>query len=259
MAYEAIIYDKQGGIACITLNRPARLNALNRQICLELEHALEQTAVDDSARVVLLTGGNKVFCAGADLTEVSTSTSTDAYAFSRRMQLLMQRFEDFPKPIIAAVSGFALGGGCELCLVCDLRIASETARFGVPEVNLGAFPAAGGTQRLPRIVGMTMAAEMLLTGDPIDAAEALRIGLVNRVVPQEQLLEEAQTLAARLATKPPLALGAIRSLIRSGYEMPLGGALDYESRTFASLAATGDFKEALEAYRERRTPRFVGR
>jgi enoyl-CoA hydratase len=257
MEFETLIYKKENGVGTITLNRPQQRNALNEVVAKELEVLVKEIATDESVRVVILTGGKDFFAAGADIKMVSTlSSSFKAYDFSQLGTFsLLAKLE---KPVIAAISGFALGGGLELVLACDIRIASETAVFGQPEINLGIIPGAGGTQRLPRIVGLTKAKEMLFTGDPIDAKEAYRIGLVNKVVPVESLMEEALKLAQKIASKPAMAVKATKMALNTGMNLDLESALKFESQTFGMLFSTHDQKEGVSAFIEKRKPVFKG-
>lgn len=260
MAYETIQYTKEGNIIIITLNRPQKLNALNKKLREEIHNSLQKTLKDKDARVIIFTGNEKIFSAGADIDEISgIKTTNDAYNFSRGIQNLFQEIHTFPLPTIAAIGGYALGGGCELALACDFRIAADNARIGVPEVGLGALPAAGGTQRLPRILGLTKGKELLYTGDPIDAQEAWRLGLVNKVVSVDKLMDEARTMAKKLASRPRLALAAIKSAVNNGVNMDLASALEHEARSFAALVASHDFKEGIKAFVEKRHPVFTGK
>jgi enoyl-CoA hydratase len=207
----------------------------------------------------VLTGGEEIFCAGADISEIEGTASAEAaYQHAREFQILFEQLEALPQPVIAAVSGYALGGGCELALACDFRIASETARFGLPEIKIGAFPGGGGTQRLPRLIGITKAKEMILLGDPINAQEALSAGVVTKVVAKEKLLSEAQQLAAKLAALPRLALQASKMLINKSQEMDLTSGLEMEARTFGGIAHTHDLAEGTKAFMEKRKPNFTG-
>lgn len=236
MTYDTIRYSRDDNVVTLALNRPQKLNSLNAQARAEIRRALHECSKDRGVRVVIFTGNEKVFCAGADIEELRANQSThDVYVFSRDFQGLFEEVKHFPRPTIAAVNGYALGGGCELALACDFCIATENARFGLPEVALGAIPAAGGTQRLPRAIGLAKAKEMLFTGDPIDAQEALRIGLVNKVVPADSLLQEAKGLAKRLIAKPALALEALKSAVDTGLNLDLTSALELEARLFATL------------------------
>ncbi|RJQ75234.1 MAG: hypothetical protein C4519_16000 [Desulfobacteraceae bacterium] len=261
MMFETLLYEKNEGIATITLNRPDRLNALSIRLKEELAAAFETAGKDHEVLVVILTGGLKCFSAGADIKERAKIQVSQAEAYFNRMKSheFYCRIENFEKPVIAAISGVAVGGGCELSLVCDLRIASETARFGVPEVKLGMIPAAGGTQRLPRIIGMTKAKELLYTGEFIDAQEAYRVGLVNKVVGVEQLIEEARALARKLIGHPPLAIKFAKRAVNAGMEMEITSALDYESYCAALLSVSEDRIEGFNAFVEKRKPVFKGR
>ncbi|MEW6262007.1 MAG: enoyl-CoA hydratase-related protein [Thermodesulfobacteriota bacterium] len=259
MNFETIIYQVEDGIAVITLNRPRAFNALNNQLVTELGQALDLVETDASVGVLIVTGRDKFFGAGADLTEViELATPAQALAFCHRVGRVINKMESLPKPVIAAVSGLALGGGCELALACDIRIATTTARFGQPEIKLGLIPGAGGTQRLPRLVGAGRAKELLFTGDPIDAAEAYRIGLVNKIVPEGTVLDEAKALAVKLLKQPPLALKATKAVVNEGLNMDLKSALAHEAQHFALLFSTADQKEGVSAFLEKRPPRYKG-
>lgn len=261
MAFEMILYEKSDGIATITLNRPKALNALSTQLKTELAQAFEMAGADKEILVVILTGGSKCFCAGADIKERSSvqMSQADAYFFRLKNHQFYKRIEEFEKPVIAAVSGVAVGGGCELTLVCDLRIASQTACFGVPEVKLGMIPAAGGTQRLPRIIGVTKAKELLFTGEFMDAKEAYRVGLVNKVVEVDELMTAARELARKLIDKPPLAVKFAKRTVNAGMQMDLNTALDYESHCASLLSVSEDRVEGFKAFVEKRKPVFKGR
>jgi enoyl-CoA hydratase len=261
MSHETLIYEKQEGVGIVTLNRPDRLNALSFKLKDELSALLGEMEKDDEVRVVILTGGEKAFSAGADIKERSQVqlSQSEFYFAQRRSQELYNQIEAFQKPVIAAVSGVAVGGGCELALACDLRIASDTARFGFPEVKLGVIPAAGGTQRLPRLIGATRAKEIIFTGDPVDAQEAFRMGLVSKVVPVDRLLEEAKTLALRLAQNPPLSIKYAKRAINVGIQLDMASALDYEVHCAAILYASEDRKEGMRAFVEKRKPVFKGK
>jgi enoyl-CoA hydratase len=264
MSYETILYEKQEGIGFVTLNRPESLNALSRKLIQELGAALDEIEADTDVKVVILTGGPKCFCAGADIKERAASSGpppsqTQVYFYHLRAHKFFNRIEEFQKPIIAAMSGVAVGGGCELSLVCDLRIASETVKIGVPEVKIGAIPAAGGTQRLPRLIGVGRAKEMLYTGGSVDAAEALRIGLVNRVVPVDKLMDEAKALANKLTAMPPLPIKFAKRCVNAGMQMDLASGLDYEAHCMALLAFSEDRIEGFKAFAEKRKPVYKGR
>ncbi|MFC1825364.1 enoyl-CoA hydratase/isomerase family protein [Thermodesulfobacteriota bacterium] len=260
MDYETLIYEEADGIATITMNRPKRLNAISSQLRQDLLDVFAKVEKDPGVRVVIFTGGKKAFCAGADIKEASTSEETQFERYFRlRKNELFFRIENLEKPVIGAISGVALGGGCELTLVCDLRIASETARFGVPEVKLGAIPGAGGTQRLPRLIGVTKAKELLFTGDFIDAKEAYRLGLVNKVVPVDRLMEEANALAKKLINNPPLSIKFAKRAVNVGMQLDLTSAIDYESQCVAVLTTSEDQIEGARAFVEKRKPVFKGR
>jgi enoyl-CoA hydratase len=244
-------------IALIKLNRPKELNALNLQLMLELKSALTELDANNEVRVIIITGNEKAFAAGADIKQMADQSAIDMLRtdqFSTWDQIRKTK-----KPIIAAVSGFALGGGCELCLLCDMIVASETAQFGQPEIKIGVMPGAGGTQRLPRAVGKAMAMEMILTGQFIDANEAYRIGLVNKVVPVEIYLNEAVRLARQIAAQSPIAVQLAKESVLKAFEMPLQEALYFERKNFYMLFATEDQKEGMAAFVEKRTPDFKGK
>ena len=256
---EHLLYKKTGSTAVIQLHRPEKKNSLNSNLRQEMQELLEEMARDATTRVVILTGGEEIFCAGADIAEIQEATSAElVYRHAREFQLLFDRIEGLPQPVIAAVSGYALGGGCELALACDFRIASSTARFGLPEIKIGAFPGGGGTQRLPRLIGSAKAKEIIFTGDPIGAEEALSLGLVTKVVPKERLLEEANTFAWRLASLPRLAMEASKMLINKSRETDLQSGLELEARCLGTLALTHDLKEGTLAFLEKRRPNFTG-
>ena len=257
--YQSIIYRKEGAVAVVQINRPQKKNSLNTELRHEMEAVLKEIANDRAIRAVVLTGGEEIFCAGADISEIEgTASAEDAYTHAREFQILFDQLETLPQPVVAAVSGYALGGGCELALACDFRIVSETARFGLPEIKIGAFPGGGGTQRLPRLIGTAKAKEMILLGDPINAQEALSAGVVNKVVAKEKMLSEAQQLAAKLAALPRLALQASKMLINKSQEMDLTSGLEMEARTFGGIAHTHDLAEGTKAFMEKRKPNFTG-
>lgn len=262
MGYETIIYEKEEGIGIVTFNRPKQLNAMSFQLKKEVSDAFDKMEKDDDVKAVILTGGAKAFCSGADIKERSSVKRTQPeYYFNQRKTHLdfYGKIEHFEKPVIAAVSGVAVGGGCEISLACDLRIASETARFGVPEVKLGMIPAGGGTQRLPRIIGITKAKELLYTGEFIDAQEAYRLGLVNKVVPVEQLMEEAKAFARKITLNPPLAVKFAKRAVNAGMQMDLMAGLDYETYCATILTTSEDREEGFKAFMEKRKPVFKGR
>ncbi|HLA65114.1 MAG TPA: enoyl-CoA hydratase-related protein [Candidatus Saccharimonadales bacterium] len=249
--------DDARRVALVRLNRPRQLNALNGEVMDELCDALETLDRDEAIRCVVVTGNERAFAAGADIAEMATATPIDMLRTNRIAQ--WDRVRRISKPVIAAVSGWCLGGGCELAMALDLIVAGESARFGQPEINIGVIPGAGGTQRLTRAIGKSRAMEMVLTGEPIDAREALRVGLVSRVVPDELLVEDALTLAASIATKSPLALRLAKEAVNVAFEMSLTDALAHERRLFYLLFASEDQKEGMAAFVEKRTPDFTGR
>ena len=257
--YQTIQYQEQGAVATVQLNRPEKKNALNERMRLELEALFEEVAHKEAVRAIVVTGGSEIFCAGADIGEIEGTRSAEAaYRHAREFQLLFDKLEALPQPVIAAVSGYALGGGCEFTLACDFRIASNTARFGLPEIKIGAFPGGGGTQRLSRLIGAAKAKEMIYTGDPITAEEALAVGLVLKVTTKEKLHEEATSFAAKLAALPRLALQASKMLINRSQELDLASGLELEARTFGGIALTHDLAEGTKAFLEKRKPNFTG-
>jgi enoyl-CoA hydratase len=260
MAYENLLYEVKDQIARITFNRPKVLNALNRQTVEELGDALNQARSDASVRVLILTGsGEKAFIAGADINELAVRTPVDGKEFSLFGQEIFHRLETLGKPSIAAINGFALGGGCELALSCTMRIASKTARLGQPEVKLGILPGYGGSQRLPRLCGKGLAHELILTGDMISAEEALRIGLVNRVVEPAELIAVAETIAKKIAANAPLAVQYAMEAVEQGMEMPQEQGLFLEATLFSVCCATEDMREGTRAFIEKRPAQFKGK
>jgi enoyl-CoA hydratase len=260
MPFETILFDvEDDGIALVTINRPEKLNALNLSVMNDLESAVEQALADDSVRGLILTGqGDRSFVAGADIRQFTELGAIDGHRFALRGQAVFNLVEESPKPIIAAVNGFALGGGCELALACHLRVASENAVFGQPEVNLGIIPGYGGTQRLPRIVGRGLATEMILTGDQINAQRAYQIGLVNRVTSLGSLLEETRALMRTILSRAPRAVAMALDAIRAS-DLPLRQGLHYEASLFGQACSTEDFQEGARAFIERRPASFKGR
>lgn len=256
---ENILIERRGRVALITINRPDKLNALNIRTREELSDALGALRAEDEIRVVVLTGaGEKAFVAGADITEFAGRTALEQRAVMRARSIFTSA-EDFPKPLIAMINGFCLGGGCELALACDLRVASERARFGQPEINLGIIPGGGGTQRLTRLVGEGRAMQMILTGEMIDALEAYRIGLVNEVYPPAELEAKTIELANRIAEKSPVALAMAKASVKNAARLNLREGLDHEIDLFALCFASEDKEEGVRAFLEKRKPDFKGR
>jgi enoyl-CoA hydratase len=260
MTYENIIYQVDGPVATVTVNRERVLNALSQATIAEIDHALHTIEADSALRVAIITGaGEKAFVAGADINELRALPSANAARLlgeqGHRTGLFIA---EMSKIVIAAVNGFALGGGCELAMACDIRIAADTAQFGQPEINLGLIPGWGGTQRLTRLVGPSMSKLLNLTGDRITAQEALRIGLVEQVVPAAELISAANALAARIASKAPLAVAAIKQAINRGMDMGLADGCMYEATLFGSISATADAKEGTSAFLEKRKPAWRG-
>jgi enoyl-CoA hydratase len=260
MPFENLIVERDGAVATVTINRPKVLNALNAPTMEELAAAMTALGADESVRVIVLTGaGEKSFVAGADINELAVQTPVGGRDHAQRGQRVLDAIEQVGKPVIAAINGFALGGGCELAMACTLRIAADTARLGQPEINLGLIPGYAGTQRLTRLVGRGVALEILLTGDPISAAEAHRIGLVNRVVPAADLMTEARKLAQALALKAPVAARFIIDAVNRGADLPLAHAQVYETTLFGLVSTTDDMREGTRAFLEKRKPEFKGR
>jgi len=255
----SIVKDSNTKVAKVTIERPKVLNALNELTIIELLSIFQELSKDNDVRAVVLTGsGEKAFVAGADISELARLSPTEARQVAQKGQLMCDSIAGLEKPVIAAINGFALGGGCELAMACTIRIASNTARIGQPEINLGLIPGFGGTQRLPRFVGSGLALELLLKGDPISADEAFRIGLVNRVVTKEALISEVMSLAAVLASKPPLSVRYILDAVRRGIQMSLADGCDYEASLFGLVAATEDKREGTHAFLEKRQAEFKG-
>lgn len=257
MTYQNILVSTEDAVAVITLNRPNVLNALNQATMRELGDALEACDRNEAIRCAILTGNERAFAAGADINEFRDVTAVQMLRGDRALQ--WERIRRFNKPLIAAVGGYCLGGGCELAMLCDIIIASETARFGQPEINLGLIPGAGGTQRLPRAVGKYRAMELIMTGRQIPAQQAYAWGLVNRVVPAEALLDDARTLARDIASKPPVAVRLAKEAVLKSLDTPLDVGLDHERRLFTLLFSTEDTKEGVDAFLTKRKATFKGR
>ena len=260
MAYDNLLFEVNDKIARITFNRPNVLNALNRKTMDELGDCLKKVRADDDIRVLILTGaGEKAFVAGADINELSQQTPVNGREFTLYGQEIFHRLETLGKPVIAAINGFALGGGCELALACTLRVAGRNAKLGQPEVKLGIIPGYGGTQRLPRLCGKGVAHELLLTGEMISADEALRVGLVNRVVEPGELLATAEAIAKKIIANAPLAMKYALEAVERGMEMPQEQGLFLEATLFGLCCATQDMREGTRAFLEKRSPKFEGR
>jgi enoyl-CoA hydratase len=260
MSYENLRLEKNDGVAVVTVNRPDKLNALNDRTMAELDAVFTALAADDEVRGVILTGaGDKAFVAGADIGELATQSPVQGKERSIHGQKILDRIEGFAKPVVAAVNGFALGGGCELAMACHVRVASENARLGTPEVKLGIMCGYAGTQRLPRLVGKGRALEILLTGEMVDAAEAHRIGLVNNVVPKDKLLAEAEALLRKMLANGPISLRFTIQAVNAGLEMPIDEAQAHEAALFGLICTTEDMKEGTKAFLEKRPAKFQGK
>jgi enoyl-CoA hydratase len=260
MMFENILFDKKNGIGYVTVNRPKALNALNMATMQELRAAFTDIQQDGTVRSAILTGaGEKAFVAGADINELAQQDAVSGKAFAVRGQAVLDLIENLGKPVIACISGFALGGGCELALACTMRLASESAKLGQPEVKLGIVPGYGGSQRLPRLVGKGIAMQLVLTGEMISAQEALRIGLVNEVVPAAELMVRAEAIAAKIAANAPLAVQYALEAVNKGMEMPLAEGLFLEATLFGLCCATADKKEGTSAFLEKRAAQFQGK
>jgi enoyl-CoA hydratase/carnithine racemase len=259
LSFETVLYEKKGSIAYVTLNRPKMLNALNKQAVADLKAAFEDARDDASVRGVIFTGaGDKSFIAGADINEVAYDTPVQAEEKTRFGQGVMDLIENLGKPVIAAVNGFALGGGCESALACTIRLAAETAKFGLPEVKLGIIPGYGGTQRLPRLIGKGLALQLILTGGMITAQEAYRIGLVNEVVPGGELIGRAEAILNQISANAPLSVKFALESVNKGLETSLAEGLSLESSLVAICTSTEDKKEGTSAFLEKRAPKFQG-
>ncbi|MGE0394050.1 MAG: enoyl-CoA hydratase/isomerase family protein [Vicinamibacterales bacterium] len=260
MAFDNLLLERDGAIAVVTVNRPKVLNALNAATIAELSRAFAELKADETVRVVILTGaGEKSFVAGADINELAANSGASAQATAHAGEAAFLQIEQLGKPVIAAVNGFALGGGCELAMACTLRVAADSARFGQPEVNLGLIPGYGGTQRLPRLVGKGVALDLLLTGRMVKADEALALGLVNRVVPAADLLTATRALAGELAAKPPRSLEYILAAVHRGADLTLEAGTDLEASLFGVVSSTADMREGTSAFLEKRQAAFTGK
>ena len=259
MTYDNIIFQVEDGISTITFNRPETLNALNSELLKEFSHSLDEIAANEDIRVLILTGaGEKSFVAGADITELATFNALQAKRFSERGHFLLNKLQELPIPVIAAVNGFALGGGNEIALACDFIYASENAMFGLPEITLGIIPGFGGTQRLPRLVGKNIAKELIFTGKMIPASEAHAIGMVNMVCPQESLMDEVIKIAKNIALKGKVSLRAAKQAINSGMNVDLYSGCSIETDAFSLCMASPDAKEGTTAFLEKRKADFKG-
>jgi enoyl-CoA hydratase len=258
MNYELLTFQVADRIATITVNRPDKLNALNDALMRELGVAVDEARERDDVGAVLLTGAGRAFVAGADIAELAGQNAAEGKARAERGQRVFRRFEQSRKPTLAAVNGFALGGGCELAMACHIRLASDAAKFGQPEVKLGIVPGYGATQRLPRLVGKGRALQLLLTGEMIDAAEAYRIGLVNRIVPSGELLEAARTMLTSILAQGPLAVAHCIEAVDRGYDLPLDDAIALEASYFGLLSASADKAEGMRAFLDKRPAKFSG-
>ena len=255
MAYESIIFEKEDNIAIITFNRPDARNAVNNQVRAEFTAAIAEVEADDDIKVMILTGSGKAFASGVDIKEFSKTTPYHAHNLYR----LGERLEKLSKPVIAAVNGFSLGGGNEIALGCDIIIASERAKFGQPELNIGIIPGGGATQRLPRMIGVCRAKELIFTSDIITAEEAFNLGMINRVVPEDQLMPTAKEIAKKIATKSPAALKLAKQAINYGMQTNLESGLKYEYELYSLSLSLEDKVEGVNAFLEKRAPKFVGR
>jgi len=258
--YVNLIFENNAGVGIVTLNRPKALNALNYEMLQELSALLDCIAQDETIKAVIITGsGEKAFVAGADITEMLPLSAIEGRTWAKFGQAVFNKIENLPQPVIAAINGFALGGGCELAMACDLRIASDKAKFGQPEVGLGIIPGFAGTQRLPRLVGKGRAKELLFTGDIIDVQEAYRIGLVNKVTAVEELMTAAQDTAQKIMSRAQVAVRLCKAAVNEGMDMDLESGIAYEAEAFGLCFSTGDQKEGMNAFVEKRKAAFLGK
>ena len=259
MEYKNIIFEKKDGIGYVTMNRPKALNALNTDVLTELDDVFRAIDKDEEVKIAIITGAGRAFVAGADIAQMSELNGTEGRDMTIQGQQVMELIESINKPVIAAVNGFALGGGNELSMACDIRIASETAKFGQPEVNLGIIPGYGGTQRLPRLVGRGMAKKLIYSAEIIDAEEAYRIGLVDEVVPADQLMDTAAKLAETIASKAPIAVKMAKAAINNGMNTDLKTGVQFEAEAYASTFVSEDRVEGMKAFLEKRPAKFKNR
>jgi len=258
--YENLLFETENGIGIVTINRPKALNALNAATIYELDRIFTELAKDQTVKVVVLTGGGeKSFVAGADITEMQVMSAIEGRNWAKLAQAVFNKIENLPQPVIAAVNGYALGGGCEIAMACDIRIAADKAKFGQPEVSLGIPPGFGGTQRLARLIGKGRAKEMLFTGDMIDAAEAYRIGLVNKVTTSEELMNTAKAMAQTIMSRAPVAVQVCKAAVNEGLDTDLDSAIAYEAEVFGLCFSTVDQKEGMTAFVEKRKASFTGK
>ncbi|HMM19937.1 MAG TPA: short-chain-enoyl-CoA hydratase [Selenomonadales bacterium] len=259
-AYENLLFQADNGLGIVAINRPGALNALNAATICELGRLLDELSKDDTIKAIILTGsGEKSFVAGADIAEMQAMTVIKGRNWSKSAQAVLNKIENLPKPVIAAINGYALGGGCEIAMACDIRIASDKAKLGQPEVSLGIPPGFGGTQRLARLIGKGRAKELLFTGEMIDAPEAYRIGLVNKVVAPEELMDAAKAMAKKIMSRAPVAVQACKAAVNEGLDMDLDSGIAYEAEVFGLCFATDDQKEGMAAFLEKRQVHFSGK
>lgn len=258
MEYKTLLFQKEQGIGLVTFNRPQVLNAVNEEVLLEMINVIEEIARDDEIKAVILTGNEKVFVAGGDISFMSQISPLECERFIGLVHKATNDITNLTKPVIAAMAGFVLGGGCEIALSCDIRIAAENAQFGLPETNIGLFPAGGGTQKLTRVAGLGWAKDLVLTGDTIDAATARQIGLVTRVVPLEELLPEAKKIAVKLSAKSPVTMRIVKQCLNMSVNTDLTSGLFHEQRGFAFLFSAEDHLEGMKAFMEKRNPKYKG-